>query len=159
MAIKETSKPRLSFDIPGSIPLTIESSNGLDVITWPTVVSVWETLRELKKFSGVGSDQVSLFSLQGKKSNSVKLGSIKQLQKTDVDQLVGAEIYDETTEYKLIWERYLDTDNIFIAGISGWDLTFQEKRLKDVLRITGGIAIESVIEPLVGVVLSELSSV
>lgn len=154
----ETSRT-VSFEIPNSIPLTIESREGIDVITWPTVASPWETLRELKKLSGTGADQVTQLSREGEKFKPVKLGSIKQLEKVDIDKLVSTEIFDDTTGCKLVWERFLDADNIFFAGISRWNLTFKEQRLRNVFEKTGSIALKAVIEPLVEAVINELSPV
>jgi hypothetical protein len=155
MAVKYET--RLEFIIQDSIPVKIESSNGLEIITWPSVVGIWKTLKELKKLTGVGKDQVTQFSRDGRKIMPVKLGGIKQLQQTHIDGLAGAEIVDDDNDYRLVWERYLDSDDIFIAGVSKWNLTFEKKKLTEVLRVTGGIAIESVIEPLVTSILNEVS--
>jgi hypothetical protein len=150
----ETEKVhRLRLEVPESGIVTAESRLDFASVTWPTELDPLETLQKLRRAMRIGSDIVSLYLNSAGILPSLRLGGMKSLEPSTIDDLGDASIFDDPTGSRVVWQRTKQHDH-FEAGISGRQI--DKKRLSSSLMATGNLTLKSQVDELTETILEKI---
>ena len=145
---------KLKLEIPGATFVTIESVNASAAVTWPTELGANETLQILRRSMKIGSDVVKIYAIS-KDYPSLRLGGMKSLSSSAIEELLTTEIIDRSTDSRIVWQRSLDEHSGFQAGVSSSNLELD--KLRNALDKTGVPALKPMIDLLIQTVSEEMS--